>query len=337
MQEFAELKLEQLVPHKDNLKYFDDIKGLEYEELKDSIRNSGINEPLIVMVSKDDDYIILSGHQRYRVALDLKLETVPCIIRNFEDEEAVATFIVECNVRRRQLTVEQKAKALGELYVKLKSGRKDERIKKIAALSDTPIKATRKLVSIHTDLIEEIKNIILTAGLSEEELYEISKLPAKLQYTLYEKVKLKASEDVKEHIKEQVQNIKKLKERNSSLVKDNQNMHKTLSRMSLRGDDATAAKDVIRQEIVKDIVKINTGIFDLLRKCKESGVALSSLKVTNEYDDIDISYTSSTSCPPLPLFKLIPKKQIEQFIHNSQDTKKLEKMMDELVLRYLEP
>ena len=38
----------------------------------------GLIEPLLVF-PEDDYYIILNGHQRYRILLELGVETIPCI------------------------------------------------------------------------------------------------------------------------------------------------------------------------------------------------------------------------------------------------------------------
>ncbi len=120
MYDVVELDINCLSSHKDNAAYFDNLTGIEFEELKQSIKENGINEPLTVMKSTPNKYTILSGNQRYRAAIDLEMKFLPCIIRQFEDPEKVAIFIVECNVRRRHLSTSQKAKALAELYKKNK-------------------------------------------------------------------------------------------------------------------------------------------------------------------------------------------------------------------------
>jgi ParB family transcriptional regulator, chromosome partitioning protein len=55
------------------------ITRREYERIRASILAVGLIEPLVVF-PENDYYIILNGHQRYRILLELGVETVPCIL-----------------------------------------------------------------------------------------------------------------------------------------------------------------------------------------------------------------------------------------------------------------
>ena len=55
------------------------ISKRQCEQLRESILAVGLFEPLLVF-PEDDYYIILNGHQRYRILLELGVETVPCIL-----------------------------------------------------------------------------------------------------------------------------------------------------------------------------------------------------------------------------------------------------------------
>ena len=54
------------------------ITKREYERIRASILAVGLIEPLLVF-PENDYYIILNGHQSYRILLELGVETVPCI------------------------------------------------------------------------------------------------------------------------------------------------------------------------------------------------------------------------------------------------------------------
>ena len=54
------------------------ISKREYDRIRASILAVGLIEPLLVF-PEDDYYIILNGHQRYRILIELGVETVPCI------------------------------------------------------------------------------------------------------------------------------------------------------------------------------------------------------------------------------------------------------------------
>jgi ParB family transcriptional regulator, chromosome partitioning protein len=54
------------------------ITKREYERIKAGILAVGLIEPFLVF-PENDYYIILNGHQRYRILLEMGVETVPCI------------------------------------------------------------------------------------------------------------------------------------------------------------------------------------------------------------------------------------------------------------------
>jgi ParB family chromosome partitioning protein len=54
------------------------IRKREHERIRASILAVGLVEPLVVF-PEDDHFIILNGHQRCRILLEMGVETVPCI------------------------------------------------------------------------------------------------------------------------------------------------------------------------------------------------------------------------------------------------------------------
>lgn len=97
------LKVKDLKPHPKNEYFFDDMTGQKYEEFRESIRTSGVIEPLIVT----QDMVIVSGHQRRRGCLDEGIETVMCDVRYYADkdgrskEDWILKDLIETNVRQR--------------------------------------------------------------------------------------------------------------------------------------------------------------------------------------------------------------------------------------------
>ena len=80
----------------------------EQKELYDSIRENGIVNPLIVRPRNTGGYEILSGHRRHEAAKTLGLETVPALIRDVSDDEAVI-LLVDSNLNRNELLPSEKA------------------------------------------------------------------------------------------------------------------------------------------------------------------------------------------------------------------------------------
>src|SRR5690242_17448059 len=76
------------------------------EELAADIKERGILEPILVRAIGEDDegtlYQIIAGERRYRAALAAGLGRVPVIIKNYNDQEARFTSLVE-NLQRLDL------------------------------------------------------------------------------------------------------------------------------------------------------------------------------------------------------------------------------------------
>ncbi|MFP4177596.1 MAG: ParB/RepB/Spo0J family partition protein [Acholeplasmataceae bacterium] len=78
-------------------------------ELAQSINEHGIFQPLILKKVKDH-YIIVSGERRFRAAQSLELESVPAIIRQYEETKVAEIALAE-NLQRENLTAIEEAEA----------------------------------------------------------------------------------------------------------------------------------------------------------------------------------------------------------------------------------
>ncbi|MFN3651561.1 MAG: ParB/RepB/Spo0J family partition protein [Armatimonadota bacterium] len=102
------LPLESVHPNPNQPRKFFDPSALE--ELAASIRERGVMEPIIVR-PKDGRYEIVAGERRYRASKLAGMETIPAIVRELTDEEAMADSLLE-NFQREDLTVMEKAHAI---------------------------------------------------------------------------------------------------------------------------------------------------------------------------------------------------------------------------------
>lgn len=100
-----------LVDHKLNTMIFS-ISEKEYEELKQDIKNRGIQDPLQIRKTDTSKYQVICGHQRRKIAIELGIETVPCIIRDdLQEEWQAEEQLIRDNLHRRQMSDPQIAKA----------------------------------------------------------------------------------------------------------------------------------------------------------------------------------------------------------------------------------
>ena len=77
------------------------------DELIESIRTHGILSPLLAR-PKGKDYELVSGHRRRLAAQKLGLSTVPVLVREMTDDEAVI-LMVDSNLQRENLLPSEKA------------------------------------------------------------------------------------------------------------------------------------------------------------------------------------------------------------------------------------
>ena len=84
------------------------------EDLANSIRAQGVIQPIVVRQLAEQQYEIIAGERRWRACQLVRLETVPCLIKNVEDNAAVAIALIE-NIQREDLNAIEEAVALQRL------------------------------------------------------------------------------------------------------------------------------------------------------------------------------------------------------------------------------
>lgn len=94
-----------------------DLDNAAYEGLKAEIISDGIRDPLVIW-NPNNNYILVDGHNRLRVAKELKMISVPVSYKVFKDKAEAADWIVNHQSARRNITDWQKYKA-GEVLRKI--------------------------------------------------------------------------------------------------------------------------------------------------------------------------------------------------------------------------
>lgn len=97
-------------------KTFDEIA---LNELAESIKLSGVFQPIILRESKIKGYEIIAGERRFRASKLAGKETIPAIIREFDEEKMMEVAVLE-NLQREDLTSLEEAEAYEMMMKKLK-------------------------------------------------------------------------------------------------------------------------------------------------------------------------------------------------------------------------
>jgi ParB family chromosome partitioning protein len=107
-----ELKIENVFPNPNQpRKTFDDET---IKELASSISAYGVISPIIVQPKGLDRYMIIAGERRYRAAKSLGKETIPAIIKNFDDKKIQEIAMIE-NLQREDLNPVDEALGIKQL------------------------------------------------------------------------------------------------------------------------------------------------------------------------------------------------------------------------------
>lgn len=83
-------------------------------ELAESIRKQGLIQPLVVREVAEGRYEIIAGERRWRACQQIGLTEVPVIVRQVDDETAMALALIE-NLQREDLNVVDQARAMQRL------------------------------------------------------------------------------------------------------------------------------------------------------------------------------------------------------------------------------
>ncbi|OFK58060.1 chromosome partitioning protein ParB [Globicatella sp. HMSC072A10] len=94
-----------------------DEKALQ--ELADSIKQSGVFQPIIVRRSTIKGYELIAGERRVRASQLAGKETIPAIVRQIDEEQMIEIAVLE-NLQREDLSPMEEAEAYNVLMEKLK-------------------------------------------------------------------------------------------------------------------------------------------------------------------------------------------------------------------------
>jgi ParB family chromosome partitioning protein len=111
-QRLDEVPIEWIRPGKYQPRKVMDDEALQ--ELAASIRAQGLMQPIVLRSVGDQRYEIIAGERRWRASQLAGMEKIPAVIREVNDESAVAMSLIE-NIQREDLNPMEEAMALQRL------------------------------------------------------------------------------------------------------------------------------------------------------------------------------------------------------------------------------
>lgn len=178
------------------------FKVLDDEKMQDlieSVKLSGVLTPVLLRVDNNDEYEMISGHRRLHAAKMAGLNTIPAIVRELSDDDAVIA-MVDANIQREELLPSEKAFAYRMKLEAMKrqgsrtdltlsqnetKSRSDEVLSKQVGESRAQVQRYIRL----TELIPELLDLVDSKKLKFTVAVDISYIDKEIQKWIYEYIK----------------------------------------------------------------------------------------------------------------------------------------------------
>lgn len=120
-------------------------------ELAQSISEHGILQPIVVRPIAHERYEIIAGERRFRAGQQAGLAKVPCVIKNYNDKQALAVALIE-NLQRTDLNILEVAQGLQQLVDDFQLTH--ERVAQLIGRSRSSITNTLRLLEL-SDVVKK--------------------------------------------------------------------------------------------------------------------------------------------------------------------------------------
>ena len=101
-----EIEISKIHPFKNHpFKVLDDEK---MQDLVESVKINGVLPPVLLRMDENEEYEMVSGHRRMHAAQLAGLTTIPAIVRELSDDDAIVA-MVDANIQREELLPGEKA------------------------------------------------------------------------------------------------------------------------------------------------------------------------------------------------------------------------------------
>ena len=195
-----EIELKSIIPFRSHpFKVLNDEK---MEELINSIKENGVITPVLIRQTEKNHYEMISGHRRMYAARKAGLATIPAIVREMSDDEAVIA-MVDANIQREELLPSEKAFAYKMKLEAMKhqggrtditsgqNGQKLERIVSRDVLAEQVGESSKQIQRYIrlTELIPELLDMVDNKKIKFTVAVDISYIDKEMQKWIYEYIR----------------------------------------------------------------------------------------------------------------------------------------------------
>lgn len=153
------IRIENIVPNRYQPRHTFSKEDLA--ELAASIKESGVLQPIMVRRKGDGIYELIAGERRWRASKEAGLETIPVVIRNCSDQEALLLALVE-NLQREDLNPMETARAYSRMMNEF--GLTQDAIAVKVGRDRSSVANFVRLIHLHPEVQELVEGGTLTTG-----------------------------------------------------------------------------------------------------------------------------------------------------------------------------
>ena len=169
-------------------------------ETADSVKKYGVLVPALVRPKKNGGYEMVAGHRRMKASELAGIDTIPCLVRDYTDDEAII-IMVDSNLQREKVLPSEKAFAykmkldamnrqagrpkLNNLTPVVSDLREPRTNEKLAATVGESREQIRRYIRL-TELIPDILDMVDEWKMAFRPAVEISYLPKEQQQSLFD-------------------------------------------------------------------------------------------------------------------------------------------------------
>lgn len=196
MGEIYQIKIAELYPHPDNPYGIRDDPSMM--ELVESVKQFGVLIPAIARPREDGSYELIAGHRRQKACQLAGLDSMPVIVMNLDDNDAIIQ-MVDSNIQRENILPSERARAykLKMEAIKRQGARSDLTSPKNSAKfrSDDSVgdevgvsgDTVRNYIALN-NLIPELMEMVDEKKIALSPAYQIAALPKESQEQLLDTI-----------------------------------------------------------------------------------------------------------------------------------------------------
>ena len=258
------IPIDSIVFNDDNVFNIDDSDE-SIAELAQNIEENGLLHNIVVVETKDNQYLLISGERRTKAMKYLGRTTIKATIKKDLSDLETLKMLCFANSETRQYTTEEKIKIIEGFNKKLErfenTAEKDAAMKfrqYVAQAFNINERQAYRLISISSDLIEPLKSLLFEDAIGVNAAASLAQLPEEYQDFAVKIVEAASQNGDKKFVEAQAEDFAKrakniISKANTSLAKQNTSRIYYNTKLAQAQEELAKANEVLENSNPADI------------------------------------------------------------------------------------